>query len=53
MNASWRLPSPKPITVRKMPDFARASLVASSSSFVMPTLKSPSVARITRFVRRP
>ena len=45
------LPMPKPSTLRKTPLLALASISStSSSSSVMPTLKSPSVARMTRLV---
>ena len=42
---------PNPRTVRKTPLLALASIRRTSSPWaVTPTLKSPSVARITRFV---
>ena len=45
------LPVPKPSTLRKTPLLALAWISSTSLSWsVMPTLKSPSVARMTRLV---
>jgi len=48
---SWRFPSPTASVERNTPDFAFSVIsLTSSSSLVTPTLKSPSVQRMTRFV---
>ena len=48
---SFKLPIPNPSTVRKMRSLRFSSMSCSSSpSLDAPTLKSPSVARITRLL---
>ena len=50
MNSPDKLPLPKPSVVRAMPDLRwSATIVSSEPPSTVPTLKSPSVARITRF----